>query len=105
VARRKVSPQLYNTCALLLGPESIARLEMGRCPSPNYQINHSLIFQLISTCRKNQSHLNIQTRPIKPHDQSQLNFPIDHQLINKIPIYNPFHLIRINGHALSRKSS
>ena len=45
------SPQLYNTCALLLGPESIARLEMGRCPSPvirhpssHYQINHNLIF-------------------------------------------------------------
>ena len=106
------SPQLYNTCALLLGPESIARLEMGRCPSPvirhpssHYQINHNLIFATAIHSQHINHTLIFKLTPPEPHNQSQLNLHIDHQLINKFSAYNPLHLIRINGHALSRKSS
>jgi len=61
------SPQLYNTCALLLGPESIARLEMGRCPSPITQLSNQSQLNISGhpTRRTNQSHLNIQTHPTR----------------------------------------
>lgn len=77
----KVLPQV-DTCALLLGPESMARLEMDRRPSPNYQINHNLIFATAIHSQHINHTLIFKPTPPEQHDQSQLNFPVDHQLIN-----------------------
>ena len=77
----KVLPQV-DTCALLLGPESMARLEMDRRPSPNYQINHNLIFATAIHSQHINHTLIFKPAPPEQHDQSKLNFPIGHKLIN-----------------------
>ena len=97
---RHPSPVTRHPSPVIRHPSSVIRH-----PSSHYQINHNLIFATAIHSQHINHTLIFKLTPPEPHNQSQLNLHIDHQLINKFSAYNPLHLIRINGHALSRKSS